>query len=125
MRKLLKDTQLGAVSQLITTLMSYLSYFIVLACATWFVLKGNFSAGDFFIAIGMIDQLSYPLISLAEITRQLIAIQPACTEMEEFLHFPETAQNPSNTNNLMEKICFKDVSFSYDEQRFWKSYSHE
>ena len=118
MRKLLKDTQLGAVSQLITTLMSYLSYFIVLACATWFVLKGNFSAGDFFIAIGMIDQLSYPLISLAEITRQLIAIQPACTEMEEFLHFPETAQNPSNTNNLMEKICFKDVSFSYDEQRF-------
>ncbi|MBR4887524.1 MAG: ABC transporter ATP-binding protein, partial [Clostridia bacterium] len=72
MEKLLKDTQLGAVSQLITTLISYLSYFAVLAYAAWLVLAGDFTAGDFFVAIGMIDQLSYPLISLAGITRQLI-----------------------------------------------------
>ena len=67
MDKLLRDTALGAAAQLITTLISYVSYFIVLACSTWLVLSGEFSAGDFFVAIGMIDQLSYPLISLAEI----------------------------------------------------------
>ena len=37
MDKMLQDAQLGAVSQLITTLISYLSYFIVLVCATWLV----------------------------------------------------------------------------------------
>lgn len=117
MEKLLKDTQLGNVSGLITTLISYCSYFVVLVCAAWFVLKGDFSAGDFFVAIGMIDQLSYPLISLAGITRQLIAIKPACAAMTEFLNVPETAKRASNVKNLSCDIRFKDVSFSYDGQR--------
>ncbi len=117
MEKLLKDTQLGNVSGLITTLISYLSYFIVLACAAWLVLKGDFSAGDFFVAIGMIDQLSYPLISLAGITRQLIAVKPTCAAMEEFLRVSETAQSTCNLENLCREIRFKDVSFSYDGQR--------
>ena len=77
MDKLLRDMVLGATAQLLTTLISYLSYFIVLACSTWLVLSGEFSAGDFFVAIGMIDQLSYPLISLAEIVRQFVAIRPS------------------------------------------------
>ena len=87
MDKLLKDSLLGAVSQLITTLISYLSYFIVLVFAAWLVLRGDFTAGNFFVAIGMIDQLSYPLISLAEIIRQLVAIKPACDAMERFIAY--------------------------------------
>lgn len=117
MEKLLKDTQLGAVSQLITTLISYLSYFIVLTCAAGLVLIGDFSAGDFFVAIGMIDQLSYPLISLAGITRQLIAIKPACIAMEKFLDVPEMPQSGYNVEKLSCEMCFKDVAFSYDGQQ--------
>ena len=116
MDKLLQDTQLGAVSQLITTLISYLSYFIVLVCATWLVLRGDFSAGDFFVAIGMIDQLSYPLISMAEITRQLISIKPACNAMEEFLSTPQEAQI-SAPAELESDIRFENVYFSYDGKR--------
>lgn len=117
MGKLLKDTRLGAISQLITTLISYLSYFIVLACSTWLVLRGDFSAGDFFVAIGMIDQLSYPLISLAAITQQLIAIKPACAEMEEFLQEAGCEQIHGATEKLKANIRFADVSFSYDGHR--------
>lgn len=117
MEKLLKDTRLGAVSQLITTLISYLSYFVVLACAAGLVLRGDFSAGDFFVAIGMIDQLSYPLISLAAITRQLLAIRPACAEMEGFLQ--EAGFEPAGkaAKKLNANIQFSEVSFSYDGQR--------
>lgn len=114
MEKLLRDTQLGNIAQLITTLISYLSYFIVLVCAAWLVLKGDFSAGDFFIAIGMIDQLSYPLISLAGITRQLIAIKPACESMESFLEVPETTQTVATLKSIQSNIHFKDVTFSYE-----------
>lgn len=85
MDKLLRDTVLGATAQLITTLISYLSYFIVLVCSAGLVLSGEFSAGSFFVAIGMIDQLSWPLISLAGIIRELIAIRPSCAAMEEFV----------------------------------------
>lgn len=114
MEKLLRDTQLGAAAQLISTLISYLSYFIVLVCATWLVLRGDFSAGDFFVAIGMIDQLSYPLISLAGITRQLIAVKPACSAMEEFLKVSEAPQITSSVDELKSDIRFNDVSYSYD-----------
>lgn len=117
MEKLLRDTRIGAVAQLITTLISYLSYFIVLICATWLVLRGDFSAGDFFVAIGMIDQLSYPLISLAGIVRELIAIKPACAEMAEFLKPAQTVQISNRATILQSHIRFRDVSFSYDGKR--------
>ena len=117
MQSMLADKHLGNISGLMTTLISYLSYFIVLACATWLVLRGDFTAGDFFVAIGMIDQLSYPLISLAGIIRQLIAIRPVCAEMEEFLDVPEAAQDANKPKLLQEGIRFQDVSFSYDGQR--------
>ena len=117
MDKSLKETQLGAVSQLISTLISYLSYFVVLACSAYLVWTGDFSAGDFFIAIGMIDQLSYPLISLAGIIRQLIAIKPVCKDMEMFLTMTKDTQNLNALQGFQSKIQFNDVSFGYDEQR--------
>lgn len=117
MEKLRCDTRLGAISQLITTLMSYLSYYIVLVFSGALVLRGYFSAGDFFIAIGMIDQLSWPLISLANIIRQLLSVKPVCRSMEDFLReAPEVRSAPSPTA-LYSDIRFRDVSFSYDEQR--------
>ena len=116
MDKSLKETQLGAVSQLISTLISYLSYFVVLACSAWLVWKGDFSAGDFFVAIGMIDQLSYPLISLAGIIRQLIAIKPVCNGMEKFLAETKIVQYAKELQGFQSNIHFDDVSFGYNEQ---------
>ncbi len=103
MDKLLRDTALGAAAQLITTLISYLSYFVVLAAATWLVLAGEFTAGNFFVAIGMIDQLSYPLISLAEIIRQLIAIKPTCAAIERFVSRSDSGANLSGGEK--KRIC--------------------
>lgn len=115
MEKMLRDTTLGAVSQLITTLISYLSYFVVLAFATWLVLKSDFSAGDFFVAIGMIDQLSYPLISLAEIIRQLVAIKPSCRSMEQFIAEGDAVANGKSLSALRDCIRYQNVTFGYEE----------
>lgn len=112
--KLLADLKLGVAAQLITTLMSYLSYFIVLACSAWLVFRGEFSAGDFFVAIGMIDQLSYPIISLAGIVRQLSAIRPACREMEKFIAMPAQAGPGGTAPRLRRDIRFREVRFGYE-----------
>lgn len=115
MEKLLHDTTLGAVSQLITTLISYLSYFVVLACSAWLVLNGDFSAGNFFVAIGMIDQLSYPLISLAEIIRQLVAIKPSCRSIEQFIAEGITIENGRSLTELNGGIQYRNVTFAYQD----------
>lgn len=114
MEKLLVDTQLSAIAQLISTLISYLSYFTLLVIATWLVLNGDFTAGDFFIAIGMIDQLSYPLISLAGVIRQLLAIKPTCTAMEDFLATPPTVMK--GVKRLNSGVRFLKVTFAYPGQ---------
>lgn len=117
MDKLLRDLTLGAVSQLITTLISYLSYFVVLICATWLVLQGDFSAGTFFVAIGMIDQLSYPLISLAEIIRQLVAIKPSCRSMEKFIEQGNVTGQGNPLIELVREIRYRNVSFAYPNEK--------
>lgn len=116
MEKLLRDTTLGAVAQLITTLLSYLSYFIVLVCATWLVLRGDFSAGDFFVAIGMIDQLSYPLISLAEIIRRLVAIKPSCMSMKKFIEKGKELHNGKSLSGVNSNIRYRNVTFAYSDE---------
>ena len=117
MDKLMRDTKLGNLSRLLTTLISYLSYFVVLACAAYLVLESSFTAGDFFVAIGMIDQLSYPLISLAGIIRQLIAVKPACASMEAFLAAEAQEPDGQPAQTLSRAIEFRDVTFSYDGTR--------
>lgn len=112
--KLLDDLRLGAAAQLITTLMSYLSYFIMLACSAWLVLRGEFSAGDFFVAIGMIDQLSCPIISLAGIVRQLLAVRPACREMERFIQEPPGWEAGGEAPRLCREVRFQGVRFGYE-----------
>ena len=117
MEKLGRDNRLGAVSQLITTLISYLSYYIVLVFSGWLVLRGDFSAGDFFIAIGMIDQLSWPLISLANIIRQLLSVKPVCEDMAAFLREAPEKCAASSPDALRSELRFREVSFSYDGLR--------
>lgn len=115
MEKLLKDMQLGAIAGLLTTLISYLSYFIVLVCATCLVLNNELTAGGFFIAIGMIDQLSYPLISLAATTRELIAIKPICKEVEQFLISFDEENFETGLQSVVRDIRFRNVTFAYSE----------
>lgn len=116
MEKYLRDSQLGVLSRLITMLISYLSYFTILAFAAWLVVIGDFTAGDFFVAIGMIDQLSYPLISLAGIIQQLLSVKPSCLSMQHFISIPAGKRDGIRIKNLNSEIRFRDVTFAYDEQ---------
>lgn len=64
----------------------------------------------------MIDQLSYPLISLAGIIRQLMAIRPACASLEQFLAVPRQSGPETEFPSFREEIRFQDVTFAYPGQ---------
>ena len=63
----------------------------------------------------MIDQLSYPLISLAEIIRQLVAIKPSCEAMDKFIIEAEGTRQGKSLLKLDREIKYSNVSFAYPD----------
>lgn len=110
-----KNRGLANASRLISTLLSYLSHFLVLAAAALLVAVGTFSAGDFFIAVGLIDQLSWPLIALSELVRSIISAKPVCEELHAILSVSEEKQVKSSDSVLSEGILYDSVYFSYEK----------
>lgn len=116
MEKNLKKRQLGYLARTISAMLSYFSHFIILVFAAYLVLSGDFSAGDFFIAVGMIDQLSYPIISLSYFMQDLVSVKPVNKLILEFIN-----QKPMKHGTIeiskkdFKEVLFKDVSFGYED----------
>lgn len=115
MEKNLKKRQMGYLTRSISATISYLSHFIILVFAAYLVLKGDFTGGEFFIAVGMIDQLSYPIISLSYFIQDLISVKPINQLILEFIY-----KKPVK-NGIIEiaqedfkEVLFKDVYFRYE-----------
>lgn len=107
--------KVGYFSQLLTAILSYFSHFTILVFASYLVFKGEFSAGDFFISISMIDQLSYPILSLAGFLQEIVSAKPVCKDLEKLIN----VESKIDKNKLIEKplnIQFKDVSFGYNKE---------
>ncbi len=112
--KLFAFKKITVVSRLITTVLSYVSHFIVIAVTAYLVLRGEFSAGEFFIAVGLIDQLSYPIIAISAYLQQFLGAKPMARSMEELF-----AEKPADSGRTVELhgisgVAFEQVTFAYD-----------
>ena len=100
--------------RIISACMSYFSYFIIVAFSAYLVLVGEFNAGQFFIAVNMIDQLSYPIISISGCIRSIISVKDLNDKItnyckEEKLEIKDT----DVLTTFQNKIEFKNICFSY------------
>ncbi|MCL2717979.1 MAG: ABC transporter ATP-binding protein/permease [Lachnospiraceae bacterium] len=115
----LANRNLNTISRIIMMCISYFSYFIVIAFSAYLVLDGTFSAGDFFIAIGMIDQLSYPLISLSGLVQNIISVKDIAGNVISFsAELPEDDTNNKENKDIEtfdEYILFEKIYFSYPD----------
>lgn len=117
MARNLQKKEMGYLTRTISALLSYFSHFIILVFAAYLVLIGDFTAGNFFVAVGMIDQLSYPIISLSYFIQDLISIKPVNRSILDFIN-----EKPSKhglieiSTNEFRDAKFIDVSFSYKKQ---------
>lgn len=110
--------KMSALARTITTILSYISHFIILISAAYLVLKGDFTAGQFFVAVGMVDQLSYPIISISTFIQDLVSIQPVCRGLEEFINYEEKNEKGICLNNSdISNIVFDSVTFGYVEEQ--------
>ncbi len=77
--------RVAALVSLISGLLSYMAHFVVLAYSAYLVYRGSFSPGDFFIALGMIEQLSYPILALSQLIQDRTALAPTRDKLVEFI----------------------------------------
>lgn len=113
-KKSLDNENYGAFMRIVMACMSYFSYFAVIAFSGYLVYKKEFNAGQFFISVGMIDQLSYPIIALSGCLQSFISIKQLRDDTYKFI---------SEQRDVSKSIdCFKDeikcvnAGFRYDEE---------
>ena len=105
-------------SWLISSSLSYLSHFIIVAFAAWLVLRGDFSAGRFFVAVGMIDQLSMPILALSMYLQEFTAVKPIREGIETFLAFePEALASQTLIPTTDLQVRFENLDFAYEANK--------
>ncbi len=100
-------------SQTISTSLSYLSHFIILAFSAWLVAEGSFTAGQFFIAVGMIDQMSYPILSISIYLQEIIAARPALSALEREMAVHQPDDRELKALQAPVDLRFEQVGFAY------------
>ena len=107
--------KMSHLSRSLSALLSYLSHFIILAFSAYLVLEGSFTAGNFFIAVGMIDQLSYPIISISLYLQEMIAARPIINDLLAEVDAPAADTEPLLDPGLPLDVRFDKVCFAYPE----------
>lgn len=117
MTKNLSKKQISYTTKTVTAILSYLSHYIILVSAAYLVIQGEFTAGKFFISIGMIDQLSYPIISLSYFVQELVSVKPVNQSIADFVKSSEDREvkNQVVLDDIQE-ITFADVDFAYEDR---------
>ena len=114
-QKHLDMLKLNYLSSTVSTCLSYLSHFVILAYAAWLVASGSFSAGDFFIAVGMIDQMSWPILGITHYLQEMIAARPILRSLlAEMASRPAPEATPIPLP-AVNQICAQKAAFSYPD----------
>jgi ABC-type multidrug transport system fused ATPase/permease subunit len=108
----------------ISMLMSYFSHFVVVAYSIFLVYKGVFSVGEVFIAIGLVDQLSYPIIATSGCIQNIISTKSITDELDEYLGDIPALPNFKH-QDLKDRIVFDSISFSHDDDQLINDFSLE
>ena len=119
-----KMRKISSLSRTLSMILSYFSFFIVVIFSTYLVFKGEFSVGEFFAAIGLVDQLSWPIISISINIQNFIAAKPVINSILPYINTINANTKNSNTDKIS-NIVFDNVCFSYNEKQLIKNFNVE
>lgn len=112
---LFRYKKLTCLSKTITTLLSYMSHFVIVVVTAALVLTGEFSAGDFFVAVGLIDQLSYPIIAISVYLQDYLSAKPIARKLEALLEPPPADSGRTVAHPEIESVAFRHIRFGYGD----------
>jgi len=123
MKKMMNNYSINYTSNLLTMLMSYVSHFLILALSAYLVLNGNFTAGTFFVSVGLIDQLSYPIISISTALQNIVSVRPISTDMIDFINKKRIEKEDRIYKDTVIEIDIRNLSFSYNDKKLIDNFS--
>jgi ATP-binding cassette subfamily B protein len=117
-RASLKNDNFSSLMRGLMAFISYFSYFAIIAFSAYLVFTKEFNAGQFFVAIGMIDQLSYPLIAIAGCIQNIIAVKVLKAEFIESISQNRELNNAKEVH-FRDHIKLNNISFQYPGMSSW------
>ncbi len=116
--------KMSYVARAVSAALSYISHFIIIAVAAYLVLKGDFSAGRFFIAAGMIDQLSYPIVTLSYLLQDLVSVKPVNESVISFCSYKLLQEKQTELHpHEVGRIEYENVTFGFDDRELFAELS--
>lgn len=117
--------KVGVKSQILSMFLSYISHFIILSISAYFVFVGKFSIGNFIVAVGLIDQLSFPIIALSRYIQTIISSKVAREDFILELKVNNSDNNKINIDGIY-KIEFKNLDFKFNgEKSLFKNFNQK
>lgn len=113
--KHLQMLRLNYLSNTVSTCLSYLSHFIILAYAAWLVTQGRFTAGQFFIAVGMIDQMSWPILGITYYLQDMIAARPILAGLEQQMQPAPAPAATMHSLQTVRQVTVHQLGFAYPD----------
>lgn len=79
----------------------------------------NLQLETFFIAVGMIDQLSYPIISLSYFIQGLVSVKPVNQSILKFIEEKSAKYGEKEIfKESFREVVFDNVFFAYENQEY-------
>ena len=100
-----KMRKISSLSRTLSMILSYFSFFIVVIFSTYLVFKGEFTAGEFFAAIGLVDQLSWPIISISINIQNFIAAKPVINSILPYINTVDSNIKKANCRFLKKSFA--------------------
>ncbi|MGL4383026.1 MAG: ABC transporter ATP-binding protein [Bacilli bacterium] len=123
MNNLMRNYTINNRATLLTMLISYLSHFIIIAYSAYLVINGTFTAGLFFVAVGLIEQLSYPIISISGAIQNIISVRKTNEKIISIINY-STDDPKQNNLSSANNIIINNLSFSYQDNEILDNFNY-
>ncbi|SHH80843.1 ABC transporter ATP-binding protein [Sporanaerobacter acetigenes] len=94
-----------------------LVFFVPLGLGTYLVLKGNFTVGGMLTSVQLMNYIVNPILNYSAIVNKIKGIKPINEKIEKIVEKNKVSDKGLEKNSLKNSIQFKNLSFSYNEDR--------
>ena len=124
----LKNNNIKTFSEILSMIFSYYIYFIALAYSVLLIYKRHLPIGILITVLGLVEQLSWPAIEIANVVRDLHTTN--CIKKDFYTNkvtltdFQNESNNNENIQNILPDIKFSNVSFSYETKNILNNFNY-
>lgn len=101
----------------ISEFFGFIMFFVPLGLGTYLALQGNFTGGGMIASVQLTNHVVNPLVNLSNIIGKIKAIKPINEKIEKIISENDGSDIGTIKNNFKNNIEFKNISFSYNEDR--------